>query len=41
VDFSLNESSAANRDLAFIEAFSLGQAPPLTPTIQYLERYAP
>ncbi|MEN9520553.1 MAG: hypothetical protein RLZZ381_3141 [Cyanobacteriota bacterium] len=41
VSFSLTESSTAERDLAFIEAFSLGQAPPLSPTIQHLERYAP
>ncbi|MGL6338772.1 MAG: hypothetical protein ACRC80_06495, partial [Waterburya sp.] len=34
VDFSLTESTAAERDLAFIEAFALGQAPPLSPTIQ-------
>jgi multisubunit Na+/H+ antiporter MnhC subunit len=41
VNFSLTESTTAERDLAFIEAFSLGQAPPLSPTIQHLERYAP
>ncbi|MEY2832357.1 MAG: hypothetical protein RLZZ574_1615, partial [Cyanobacteriota bacterium] len=40
VDFSLTDT-AAERDLAFIEAFTLGQAPPLSPTIQHLERYAP
>jgi hypothetical protein len=40
VNFSLTESSTAERDLAFIEAFSLGQALPLSPTIQHLERYA-
>jgi amino acid permease len=40
VDFSLTDT-AAERDMAFIEAFSLGQAPPLSPTIQHLERYAP
>lgn len=41
VDFSLSESTAAAHDLAFIEAFSLSQALPLTPTIVHLERYAP
>ena len=40
VNFSLTKSSATDRDLAFIEAFSLGQAPPMSPTIQHLERYA-
>jgi hypothetical protein len=40
LDFSLTESTAAARDIAFIEAFALGQAPPLNPTIQHLERYA-
>lgn len=41
LDFSLTESTANQRDMAFIEAFSLGQAPPLNLKIQHLERYAP
>ena len=41
VEFSLTEQAAAERDLAFLEAFALGNAPPLHPTIQHLERYAP
>src|SRR5512135_3604081 len=36
----LTERTAAERDLAFIEAFSRGNEPPLRPTIQDLERYA-
>ena len=40
VEFSLTESSASERDLAFLEAFALGNQPPLRPTIQHLERYA-
>lgn len=40
VEFSLTESAANERDLAFLEAFALGHAPPLRPTIQHLERYA-
>jgi hypothetical protein len=39
VEFSLTEQAASERDLAFLEAFALGQAPPLHPTIQHLERY--
>ena len=39
VDFSL--TNTANNDLAYIEAFSFGQAPAFNPTIQHLERYAP
>ncbi|MUG91971.1 hypothetical protein F7734_05660 [Scytonema sp. UIC 10036] len=41
VEFSLTESAANERALAFLEAFALGQAPPLHPTIQHLEQYAP
>lgn len=37
----LTEETAQERDLAFLEAFSLGRDPPLRPTIQDLERYAP
>ena len=37
----LTEEAAQERDLAFIEAFALGRSPPLRPTIQQLERYAP
>ncbi len=40
VEFSLTEQTASERDLAFLEAFALGNAPPLHPTIQHLERYA-
>ncbi|NMG07805.1 hypothetical protein [Brasilonema sp. UFV-L1] len=40
VEFSLTEQAASERDLAFLEAFALGNAPPLHPTIQHLERYA-
>jgi hypothetical protein len=40
VEFSLTEQAANERDLAFLEAFALGNAPPLHPTIQHLERYA-
>jgi hypothetical protein len=41
VEFSLSESAANDRALAFLEAFALGNAPPLRPTIAHLERYAP
>jgi amino acid permease len=37
----LTEEAARERDLAFLEAFALGRDPPLRPTIQHLERYAP
>jgi hypothetical protein len=37
----LTEEAAEERDLAFLEAFALGRDPPLRPTIQHLERYAP
>ncbi len=37
----LTEEAAEERDLAFLEAFALGLDPPLRPTIQDLERYAP
>jgi hypothetical protein len=40
VEFSLTEQAASERDLAFLEAFAVGNAPPLHPTIQHLERYA-
>ncbi len=40
VEFSLTEQAAHERDLAFLEAFALGNAPPLHPHIQHLERYA-
>jgi len=40
VEFSITEQAASERDLAFLEAFALGNAPPLHPTIQHLERYA-
>ena len=37
----LTEEAAEERDLAFLEAFTLGRDPPLRPTIQHLERHAP
>jgi amino acid permease len=37
----LTAETAEERDLAFLEAFALGRDPPLRPTIQNLERYAP
>lgn len=40
VEFSLTAQAASERDFAFLEAFALGNAPPLHPTIQHLERYA-
>ncbi|HYH12421.1 MAG TPA: aromatic amino acid transport family protein, partial [Thermomicrobiales bacterium] len=35
------EEADRERELAFVEAFSLGREPPLRPTIQDLERHAP
>jgi hypothetical protein len=35
-----SEEAAAERDLMFLEAFSLGREPPLRPTIQDLESFA-
>ena len=37
----LTQEAAEERDLAFLEALALGREPPLRPTIQDLERYAP
>ena len=37
----LSEEAAKERDLVFMEAFSLGAEPPVRPTVQDLERYAP
>jgi hypothetical protein len=37
----LSQTAAEERDLAFLEAFALGNEPPLRPKIQDLERYAP
>jgi amino acid permease len=37
----LTQEGAEERELAFLEAFALGSEPPLRPTIQDLERYAP
>jgi amino acid permease len=39
-DFLAPEDAWRERDLAFVEAFSMGREPPVTPTIQDLERYA-
>jgi len=41
LEFYLTEAAAQERDLAFLEAFTLGREPPLRPTVQDLERYAP
>ncbi|BAZ10609.1 hypothetical protein NIES4071_24320 [Calothrix sp. NIES-4071] len=41
VEFSLTGQTASSLDMAFLEAFALGNSPPLHPTIQHLERYAP
>lgn len=40
VEFSLTEQATHERDMAFLAAFALGNAPPLHPTIQHLERHA-
>ncbi|UKO96714.1 hypothetical protein [Nostoc sp. UHCC 0870] len=40
VEFSLTEQATHERDMAFLEAFALGNAPPLHPTIQHLECHA-
>jgi len=40
-DFLASEAASHERDLAFLEAFSIGREPPVKPTIQDLERYAP
>jgi amino acid permease len=37
----LTEEAAEERNLAFLEALALGRHPPVRPTIQDLERYAP
>jgi amino acid permease len=39
-DFLAPEELSRERDLAFLEAFSMGREPPVTPTIQDIERYA-
>ncbi|HXJ84140.1 MAG TPA: hypothetical protein VMS64_36330 [Candidatus Methylomirabilis sp.] len=39
-DFLASEDESRERDLAFVEAFSMGREPPVAPTIQDLERYA-
>ena len=41
MEIFLTKEAAEERDLAFFEAFALGRDPPLRPTIQDLERYAP
>src|SRR5215467_5704117 len=40
-DFLASEDGSRERDFAFLEAFSVGREPPVKPTIQDLERYAP
>jgi amino acid permease len=37
----LTEETAKEREVAFLEALALGRDPPIRPTIQDLERYAP
>jgi hypothetical protein len=41
MDFFLSEDASKERDLAFLEAFSLGRDPPVRVTIQVIERFAP
>ena len=41
MDVHLTEEGERRRDLAFVEAFALGREPPLHPTIQDLEHFAP
>src|ERR671913_230339 len=41
MELFLTQGAAEERELAFFEAFALGREPPLRPTIQDLERYAP
>lgn len=41
LEIFLTEETAKERDLAFLEAFSLGREPPVRPTIQDIERFAP
>jgi hypothetical protein len=40
-EFFLTQEGVEEREFAFLEAFALGRKPPLRPTIQDLERYAP
>lgn len=37
----LTEEAAHQREMTFIDAFNLGKAPPVPPTIQEIERFAP
>jgi amino acid permease len=39
-ELRVGEKAGRERDLAFVEAFTLGREPPLRPTIHHLERYA-
>ena len=41
MEIFLTEETTAERELAFLEAFSLGKQPPLQPSIQDIERFAP
>jgi amino acid permease len=41
VERFVTEQTVKERNLTFLEAFALGREPPLRPTIQNLERYAP
>lgn len=40
-DSLLSQQAAEERELAFLEAFAVGDDPPLRPRVQDLERYAP
>ena len=41
MELAVGDVAARERDLAFLEAFTLGREPPLRPSMQDLERYAP
>lgn len=41
MEYCLTEDAEQERELAFLEAFTLGREPPRRPTIQDLERHAP
>ncbi len=41
LEMFLTDEGAEERDLAFFEAFAMGREPPLSPTLQDLERFAP
>lgn len=41
LEMFLTDEGAEERDIAFFEAFAMGREPPLSPTLQDLERFAP